>query len=463
MAANLVRRHGPDEAHRLLEQSFAQYQTDASVTRLVARRLERRREVREQQHEAECELGDVAEYRRLVEEERSNRRSPAARSAIDDAVSRLQPGDIVPASTAYGRAAVLSNTRRHGEARVRLVNPHAKVLTRHARDFEAAPDPIGRIALPEPYRPDDPAFQHEVADLLRRARGGKPRRRSGARGAGTDGAHDDHADAVPASEQHPVAACPDARRHLRASAQVERIEVELADLDRRIEGRADSLAHRFDQILQLLEAWSYLDGWALTRRGRQLAGTYHECDLLVVEVLASGLCDDLAPAELAGLISGLTYEHRSRVPAPPPWFPSTDLRQRFEQMEALAEALNDDEAALGLPLTRRPDPTFVPLAHAWALGQQLDDVLADEDLTGGDFVRNVRLLIDLLRQVANHADRSDTRRTAGAAAEGLFHGVIAASSAVGGAPDQGSAAAPPVVAEPARPVGPAEPAGPDPV
>ena len=466
MAANLVRRHDPDEAHRLLEQSFAQYQTDASVTRLVARRLERRREVREQQRDAVCELGDVAEYRRLVEGERSNRRSPAARSAIDDAVSRLQPGDIVPASTAYGRAAVLSNTRRHGEARVRLVNPHAKVLTRHARDFEAAPDPIGRIALPEPYRPDDPAFQHEVADLLRRARGGKPHRRSGARDAGSDGAGDDSTDAVPASEQHPVAACPDARRHLRAAAQVERIEVELADLDRRIEGRADSLAHRFDQILQLLEAWSYLDGWALTRRGRQLAGTYHECDLLVVEVLASGLCDDLAPAELAGLISGLTYEHRSRVPAPPPWFPSADLRQRFEQMEALTDALNDDEASLGLPLTRRPDPTFVPLAHAWALGQQLDDVLADEDLTGGDFVRNVRLLIDLLRQVANHADRADTRQAAGAAAEGLFHGVIAASSAVGGAPGEAHAAGPPEAdGEPVDPVEPAEPtdtAGPDP-
>ncbi len=87
-------------------------------------------------------------------------------------------------------------------------------------------------------------------------------------------------------------------------------------------------------------------------------------------------------------------------------------------MEALAEALNDDEAALGLPLTRRPDPTFVPLAHAWALGQQLDDVLADEDLTGGDFVRNVRLLIDLLRQVADHADRADTRRAAGRGGRG---------------------------------------------
>ena len=40
MAANLVRRYPPDEAHHLLNLSFAQYRADADVVRLEAQ-LER--------------------------------------------------------------------------------------------------------------------------------------------------------------------------------------------------------------------------------------------------------------------------------------------------------------------------------------------------------------------------------------------------------------------------------------
>ena len=55
----------------------------------------------------------------------------------------------------------------------------------------------------------------------------------------------------------------------------------------------------------------------------------------------------------------------------------------------------------GLPLTRRPDPGFVGLAHAWAAGEDLAEVIADEEMSGGDFVRNVKQLIDLLRQLGD--------------------------------------------------------------
>ena len=78
--------------------------------------------------------------------------------------------------------------------------------------------------------------------------------------------------------------------------------------------------------------------------------------------------------------------------------------------------------------TRPPDPTFFALAHAWALGEDLDTVLRDEELTGGDFVRNVKQLIDLLRQIAISAPTTRTSRTAEEAAERLFRGIVAASS-----------------------------------
>ncbi|MGH9094845.1 MAG: hypothetical protein ACRDXE_06765, partial [Acidimicrobiales bacterium] len=84
----------------------------------------------------------------------------------------------------------------------------------------------------------------------------------------------------------------------------------------------------------------------------------------------------------------------------------------------------------GLPLTRRPDPGFIGVAHAWAQGRELSDVLGDEGLSGGDFVRNIKQLIDLLRQLGDLAPDAATARAARQAADRLFRGVVAASSVV---------------------------------
>ena len=57
-----------------------------------------------------------------------------------------------------------------------------------------------------------------------------------------------------------------------------------------------------------------------------------------------------------------------------------------------------------------PDAAFFPLAHAWAAGDRLDHVLGDEGLTGGDFVRTIKQLVDLLRQIGDAAaDRTTSR------------------------------------------------------
>ena len=209
---------------------------------------------------------------------------------------------------------------------------------------------------------------------------------------------------------------------------MERAKRELADMRREVRSKTGSLARRFDRVLRLLEAWGFLDGWALTEKGDVLARTYHECDLLVAEALTSGLLDGLDPAALAGLLSCFTYEHRGPGEPEPPWFPSREVRHRWTQLERLTAELQDDEEAAGLPPTRSPDPGFAALAHAWAAGEPLSDVLGDEDLSGGDFVRNVKTLIDLVRQVGDVAPDPTTARRARQAAEALHRGVVSISS-----------------------------------
>jgi ATP-dependent RNA helicase HelY len=434
MAGNLVRRYPPEEAHRLLNLSLAQYQADKGVVGLEARLARRTGELAALEAEARCELGDVEEYRRLRDDDQGGARpggggpgggapggdDPPAE--VERALAALAPGDVVRLG-GPGRgaaAAVLSVAERRGTpTRATVITGKRRVLDVSAADLRRVPEVVGRVRLPKPYAPRRPSFQRAAAQavvaLTREAGPEEP----------------------PAHTSHPVHRCPDRDGHLRAARQAERARREVADLRRRIEASGDSLARRFDRILQLLDDWGHLDGWALSPKGEQLVRLYHESDLLIAEVLHTGLLDDLDPASLAGLVSCFTYEHRSPVPAPAPWFPRPRDRDRFARIEALATELNDQERRLGLPPTRRPDPGFLPLAHAWAAGEGFDEVLADETLSAGDFVRNVKQLLDLLRQVADAARSPATASAARAAADALFRGVVAASSTVNRSPHDG--------------------------
>jgi ATP-dependent RNA helicase HelY len=427
MAANLVARCAPAEAHHLLNLSFAQYQADRSVVRLEARLEKRRATLVALEEEAHCERGDVEEYRRLLDEvEAARRRLQPSRRDVSEALATLKPGDVVHVGSGRhgARAAVLSFANRGGDSRLKVVTDHRKVLTLGTADFDDAPLLLGHIDLPVPYAPNNRDFQLQVARRLQRTRLRAPdtgrRRREAAQ----------HAEASAIADSHPAARCPDRDRHIRAIAQLRRARAEIDELEQSMKGRTESLARRFDRVLRLLDAWGHLDGWRLTEKGQRLSHLYHECDLLIAETLEAGLLDDLDVASLAGLVSVFTYEHRSSTPPPAPWFPSSKVRERFGAIEQLAKELQADEHRAGLTSTRDPDPGFVALAHAWAAGEDLDEVLEDEDLSGGDFVRNVKQLIDLLRQLGQ-TSRAPTARVADQAADQLLRGVIAASSMVG--------------------------------
>ena len=428
MAANLVRRYPPEAARHLLNLSFAQFTSDRDVVRLEAQVERTGQLLATAQKDAACELGDVEEYRRLLREgddDDGRPRRHTARSGVVAALERVKPGDVIMVSggKSAGRVAVISTANRRGDdVRVGALTPERRYLTLSARDFRFPPRPVGRIELPVPYAPRNPAFRREVAQALTRLRPTQPVMEKHSRGHDAGSAAD-----------HPVTACPELRRHLRAAERADRLEKDRRRLDRRIQSRTESLGHQFDRVLRVLEAWGYVDGWSLTEGGDMLARIYHECDLLVAEALRAGLFDDLDATGVAALASTFTYEaRRSEGRVEEPWFPSSRLKRRWSQLETMATELNMAEEEAGLPLTRRPDPGFVAHAHGWAAGEELSDVIVDEAVSGGDFVRNVKQLIDLVRQLGQMAPEPATAKEARDAADRLFRGVVAASSVVGG-------------------------------
>ena len=422
-----MRRYAPAEAHHLLNLSFAQFRADQSVVRLETRLDRAEERLAGLEARARCELGDVATYVAALDQ--AEARTRAARSArrreADAALRALRPGDVVDLPGRQDRPGVVVSVaeRKGGGLRLRVLTTDRRLVTLGRDDLPEGPDRLGRVELPVPFSPGAPRFQREVLARLGRARLRRPGGAVAATGA-------EHPDGEASLDDHPVAGCPDVADHVRAWRRAERAAAEVADLRRRVAQGTGSLARRFDRVLQLLEAWGVLHGWALTDKGERLVRIFHECDLLVAEALHEGLFDGLDPASLAGLASCFTYEHRSPVPPEPAWFPSPEVAGRVDRLAELAAELAADEERLGLPTTRAPDPAFFALAHAWAAGTALQEVLEDEDLSGGDFVRNVKQLVDLLRQLGDAAAVPATAAAARQAADAVFRGVVAASSEV---------------------------------
>jgi ATP-dependent RNA helicase HelY len=432
MAANLVGTYTSEEAHHLLNLSYAQYQADRDVVRLEARLERVRASLDEAREQAESPYGDIWEYRRAIDAMRVRRRGRNDRVAVG--IARLRPGEVVHAAKGRyrGPVAVVATAHRKGGLRLTTVTKRADLLLLTADDFDDVPRPVGSIRLPAAFSPNRVEYRREVARSLGRARlVPTPRRQDGPDPAGP----------------HPIEADPDLRARMRSAGQAERLERELVELTGRVEGHNRSLARDFDRVLDVLSRRGYVETgaagggrWGLTDAGRVLSRVFHESDLLIAECLHRGLLDGAAldAASMAALLSTFVYEHRSPDPAPPPWFPSSAVEGRWRRIRATSEELAADEASTGLAEHRPPDPGFAAAAYAWVAGEGLADVVSGEEVAGGDFVRTAKQLVDLARQIALVAPDPATRERAREVSELAFRGVVADVVVGGGDVDSDS-------------------------
>lgn len=183
-----------------------------------------------------------------------------------------------------------------------------------------------------------------------------------------------------------------------------------------------SLSERMEAALRVLETRGMADGWYLKDRGLPLASIHNEADLLIAESLDSGLLEGLDPAMLSAVVSCLSY--RKRGPGEPSSVQLAGVFPgRFNGLCALAAGVASAEREEGLEPSEPPDPGFAHVIYAWANGEELAKVL-NGTLTGGEFVRNVRLVTDLMRQLTKVAPPL-LAATAEEASRCLDRGVVA--------------------------------------
>lgn len=453
MAVNLVGQFGRHRSRELLETSFAQFQADRAVVG-ISRQVQRNEEGLDGYKEAmTCHLGDFEEYGRLRRElkdretELSRQGAAQRRSAAAEALEKLRTGDVihVPAGRFAGLAVVLDPGlvpgRSPGGHRHDFHDgPRPLVLTAERQvkrlalvDFPSAVEPLEKMRIPKSFNPRSPQSRRDLASALRTKAGHHEpvRHRRSRSGAADDG---EILRLRAALRAHPCHGCADREDHARWSERYYRLMRDTRQLERRIEGRTNTIARTFDRVCRLLADLGYLTGDEVTAEGRRLGRLYGELDLLAAECLRQGVWDRLRPAELAACASALVYEARQADDAVAPRLPTGDARDALAEMVRLwgqLDALEEQHKLSSIENVgqREPDLGFAWPAYRWASGHSLDAVLREAGMPAGDFVRWTKQLIDVLGQITDAAPAgSPVRGNARKAVEALRRGVIAYSS-----------------------------------
>ena len=436
MAANLVKSFEPELARNLLNLSFAQFRSDAEIVHLEARLSRMRAEQEGLMDEAHCDLGDVSGYfelTRRVEKAKTNAETIPAERHVFYYFARLRPGDVlcVPADDSSGvptRVVVVATSRKKGgRVSAWVVTSEGTKVPMRVGEVDFLPKPVARIDVGVDYNPREHAYLSAMAAALRElpianCSFSEPRFSRSAQGRAT--AEPSRQDIIELRDE--LRQCPDFNRHVSALKKLARLSEASSKIKASVKSHSESLARQFDRVLEVLDDLGFVKEWELTEQGERLAGLFHESDLLIAISLDSAIFDGLEPADLAALLSVFVYE--SRVSAPgSDRFPNRELERRFSQVNKLRIDLVKAEGRLRIPATKPVESGFMVYASAWAKGRELESVIGDKGIPGGDFVRFVKQIMDLARQLSNVVSDPVLAQNFAATNRLLCRGVVEAS------------------------------------
>ena len=439
MAVNLVASVGRERARTLLEQSFAQFQSDRSVVGAARTLAKNEENIAAYWAAAECELGDFGEYARLraevadleasaARERRSDRRAEALQT-----LSMLKPGDIiqVPSGKSHGWAVIIEPGVRHDHQ-----SPRPLVLTeeRHVRrlsltDFPIPPQIGGRMKIGKHFNPKDAASRRNLAAALRARLSEIDLDGKRGRQIGVDPEIQSHIEQRRAALQHhPCHRCPERETHARWAERALRLEREAARLQARMNSRSNTIANHFDKICLVLESLGYLTGDGgrhVSEYGRMLARIYAELDLVTAECVRAGVLDGLTHPQLAAILASLVFEaRRSDEAGRRPRMPDARSNAAMIEVRRIWHEVSLVERDARLDRAPEPDIGFSEAAYGWAAGRTLSAVLHGSDFTAGDFVRWIRQVADFAGQIADAAGPGDLRDTARFLVHSMRRGVV---------------------------------------
>ncbi len=396
MAVNLVVRYERERAEMLLNASFAEFSRSRHQASIAADLQADRRHLAELR--AAAEHPDINVWKEL------DAAGPSHSAVMGKFVANTFPGAVLEWSE-HGRTrrVVVLAVGRGKQPRLLAVTENGDSHRFASRTFPPSLRRIGHVDLTTPFRPRDAAYRARVAALLR------------------EFTPTEAEAAYPARDQADIDLTP----HLEAARAARRLKAHIEAQGRQAAALEPAVVRRFRAITDVLGDLGYMRGWSLTGKGEHLRTIYNPLDLVLAEALSAGLFDSLTPEAIVALASAFTYEPR-RAEGAETW--PAEFAEVGEALGILWEEVTVLEHKNGIDTTRAPDPGFAHQASNWADGATLADLFDEASPDVGDFVRNIRKLIDLLRQI------DDIRAVPGSgikrAIRSIDRGVVAAAGAV---------------------------------
>ncbi|MDR7329333.1 DEAD/DEAH box helicase [Corynebacterium guangdongense] len=443
MAINLLAMNGFEGSVRLLEKSFAQYQSDGSIVddvRTIERTERKLSDLRAQLPYDDADVDAVMEYvdlrAELSAEEKAQRRYSMEQRELETTtvLAKLQVGDVIamPGKKHPILATVVTPASQARDPRPWVTTERGWSGRIDAAGFANPPVVVGRMRLPKNVTHHPRKNTRFVVEAFRRDSFDRPKKMR------TQARVRDSKKVVALREalhNHPVHNWKAVEREQAAhlGAKIHRAENDLARLRGKVSEASDTLGRHFERIIDLLTELDYVGVESgephVTDEGERLALIHNASDLLVAQCLKRGIWDDLDPAELAGVVSMCAFEPRKTTHGEPS-APTDPMVDAMNGTERVWEQLASDERRHQLPTSPMPEAQFALAMHQWTAGAPLGYCLAaaaesGAELTPGDFVRSVLQVIDLLEQVAKTAYSDDTRRTARRAIDAARRGVVA--------------------------------------
>ncbi len=436
MASNLVKRYLPDTARHLLNLSFAQYSADSEVVELEAELARTRRRLNAVEESLTCEFGDVVDYLERKEMDRVLQRHDTKKAHPDKSefdLRRVRVGTVLSAPSARDRskrvrlAVVSIGIRSKNRVKLTLVSSSSRAYRVGSLHSEYL-NSVGWINLPTPYDPSSKEFRWKVSDLLKNSpvdgtELGEPSFSNEAEESGQK------VEPSALGTLDLFSACRHFDEHVASFKKLQRFRHRVNDVEMRIKSKIESLALQLNRVLEVLEFYGYVSNWSLTDKGERLSRIYSESDLLCSLAIEANLFDNLSPSSLAALVSTLTYESKPNYRDLTD-LPNKEVSKRFASLSSMWRELVKIESASRLPLTKAPDGGFAGVTYLWASGEDLGRSLKGTGIPPGDFVRNIKQTIDLLRQISEVAPQQVTAQAASEAIEACLRGVVALSSQV---------------------------------
>jgi superfamily II RNA helicase len=153
----------------------------------------------------------------------------------------------------------------------------------------------------------------------------------------------------------------------------------------------------FWKKVKFLQKLGYLDELTLTDRGI-FASHIHGYELQITELAMGGLFKQLSEPELVACLACVIHEPRGeerllRMPR------SQNLRDRLAAAFTTIRHLRKQEKKHGLTAVPPMQPSVAKITFDWATGSGLMGLVRGSGFSEGDFIRLLRLVIDLLRQI----------------------------------------------------------------